>query len=71
MDDETYKFIEYDGKQHFQSIEFFGGYKKINEIEENDMIKNNFCKQYNYDLLRLNKSNWSNLDEKIRIFLNL
>ena len=70
MDNETYKFIEYDGKQHFQSIKFFGGDEKFNEIKKNDAVKNNFCKQYNYDLLRVNKSDWSNLDEKIRLFLN-
>lgn len=45
--------IEYDGRQHFEIVEFFGGEKGYLERVENDKIKNNFCKENNIPLLRI------------------
>lgn len=45
--------IEYDGKQHFEPIEFFGGQKGFEEIKKRDTIKNMYCKSNNIPLLRL------------------
>ena len=33
--------IEYDGIQHFQPIEYFGGIDAFNYLQECDIIKNN------------------------------
>lgn len=45
--------IEYDGKQHFEPIEFFGGQEGFEEIKKRDIIKNAYCKSKNIPLLRL------------------
>jgi hypothetical protein len=45
--------IEYDGKQHFEPIEFFGGEDGFKKTQERDEIKNVYCKACNIPLLRL------------------
>lgn len=45
--------IEYDGKQHFEPIEYFGGEDGFIETQRRDKIKNEYCKIYNIPLLRL------------------
>jgi len=51
---ETNTCIEYDGKQHFEEIEFFGGKKALNEIQQRDQIKTEYCKLNNIHLIRIN-----------------
>lgn len=46
--------IEYDGKQHFEPIEWFGGETAFNNSVIRDNIKNEYCKTKNIPLLRLN-----------------
>jgi uncharacterized protein YbbC (DUF1343 family) len=38
--------IEYDGKQHFSSIDFFGGEEKLRITQEHDRIKNELISQH-------------------------
>lgn len=45
--------IEYDGKQHFEPIEFFGGEEGFKKTQERDKVKNTYCKIHNIPLLRL------------------
>ena len=45
--------IEYDGKQHFEPIEFFGGLDGFKKTQERDEIKNAYCKTHDIPLLRL------------------
>jgi hypothetical protein len=45
--------IEYDGKQHFESIEYFGGEIGFKNTQKRDEIKNTYCKQHSIPLLRL------------------
>lgn len=53
QNDELLGLIEYDGKQHFEPIEFFGGQKGFEETKKRDSIKNAYCKSHNIPLLRL------------------
>jgi len=55
--------IEYDGEQHFKSIKYFGGDKKLTEIKKHDTIKNDFCYTNNIELLRIRYD--ENVAEKI------
>lgn len=49
-----YKFaIEYDGKQHYFPINYFGGMKTLNMVKEHDKIKDDFCKKNGINLLRI------------------
>ena len=45
--------IEYDGVQHFESIEYFGGDKEFEYIKYKDNIKNNYCLSNNIKLFRI------------------
>jgi len=48
--------IEYDGIQHFKSVEFFGGVKRFNERIKNDKIKTEYCIKNNIRLIRIKYS---------------
>lgn len=45
--------IEYDGRQHYESIDFFGGEKGLKENVKRDKIKNKYCKNNNIKLIRI------------------
>ena len=53
QNDELLGLIEYDGKQHFEPIDFFGGQKGFEATKKRDMIKNSYCKSNHIPLLRL------------------
>ena len=46
--------IEYNGEQHYKSFSFFGGIDKLNKTQENDIIKLNYCKTNNINLIIIN-----------------
>lgn len=46
--------IEYDGMQHFEPVEFFGGEESFEYRKANDEIKTQYCKKHNVTLLRIN-----------------
>lgn len=45
--------IEYDGRQHFEIIEKWGGEEALIDRIKKDTIKDNFCKSKGIDLLRI------------------
>ncbi|BEH88367.1 hypothetical protein [Klebsiella phage phiKp_21] len=45
--------IEYDGKQHFEIFEHWGGEKKFNQRQTNDKIKTEYCISNNITLFRI------------------
>lgn len=51
---EKYKIgIEYDGHQHFSSIDFFGGEERFQKQLEEDALKNKKCKENGFTLFRV------------------
>ena len=63
---ENYLFIEYDGAFHFKPINGFQAW--ANQMQ-NDRIKDNFCKEHAFPLLRINIFNDKNLRTDIINFL--
>jgi len=55
--------IEYDGEQHFKPIIYWGGDEKLKYIQNNDKIKNEYCKENNIRLIRIryNEKNFNKL----------
>lgn len=49
--------IEYDGKQHYYPINYFGGQKQFEIIKRHDKIKDNFCRNNKIKLLRISYLN--------------
>jgi very-short-patch-repair endonuclease len=45
--------IEFDGLQHYQPIEWFGGIESLKISKIRDQIKNKFCKENNINLIRI------------------
>ena len=45
--------IEYDGVQHFEPIEHFGGEKGFLKTQKRDLAKNSYCKENNITLIRI------------------
>lgn len=54
--------IEYDGEQHFNVIEFFGGEEGLKNNQIRDEIKNEFCKENNINLLRIKYTEINNIE---------
>lgn len=52
-DFETLKLIEYDGKQHYESIEWFGGDEAFQTRKKHDEIKTQYCLDNNIELIRI------------------
>lgn len=50
---ELYYLIEYDGKQHYEPIDYFGGEDALELTRKRDNIKNEYCQNNNIPLLRL------------------
>lgn len=46
--------LEYDGKQHFEPIDFFGGIDGFNLRVKHDKIKDKYCNKNNIKLVRCN-----------------
>ena len=61
--------IEFDGRHHFESIEFFGGDDSLLATKERDKIKNEYCAKNNINLYRINHK--ENIEEKIEEILEI
>lgn len=62
--------IEYDGIQHFKSINFFGGINALNEYNKKDIIKNEYAAKNNIPLLRIPYTKFNSIESEIKDFLN-
>ena len=67
-DNEPIGLIEYNGIQHYEPVESWGGKEALMEQKIRDFIKENYAKNKNLPLLILNKNN-KNLKEDIKNFL--
>jgi hypothetical protein len=59
--------IEYDGEQHFISVNFFGGEDNLKYRQKHDKIKDDFCIINDIKLLRIKYND--DINEKLNIFL--
>lgn len=50
---QPYRLIEYDGKQHYVPIDFFGGQEALDKLKKNDEVKNQYAKQHSLPLVRI------------------
>ena len=61
--------IEYDGKQHFEPIEAFGGLESFEKLIVNDSKKDSFCQDEKINLLRIPYYDFDNIESIIGDFL--
>ena len=57
--------IEFDGKQHYESVSIFGGEKAFKEIQTSDRIKDKYCKRVGIKLLRIPYWNFRRIEKII------
>ena len=63
--------IEYDGPQHSEIIETWGGIKKLKETQIRDNIKNKFCTDNKIDLLRIKFTDYKNIENILAEYYSL
>ena len=54
--------IEYDGEQHFKSIDFYGGEEKFKRTQLLDSIKNQYCIDHNIRMIRIPYTDFNDID---------
>lgn len=60
--------IEYDGIQHFEPVEIFGGDDAFKKQQYNDNIKTNYCLEHNIGLIRIAYN--QNIETELDNFFN-
>ena len=55
--------IEFDGRQHFESVDIFGGDNGLKETQLRDQIKNDFALSNNIPLLRISYTEQDNIEQ--------
>lgn len=61
--------IEYDGIQHFEAVEMFGGQEKLKYQKKLDKIKDNWCIKNRINLLRIGYKDFNNIENILSNFL--
>ncbi|MDT2783126.1 DUF2726 domain-containing protein [Enterococcus asini] len=57
--------IEYDGIQHFEPVEFFGGQQGFEYRQRNDRIKDSYCKDHGIPLLRISYKQFDQIEQLV------
>ena len=60
--------IEYDGEQHFKTVDYFGGEEGLKIRQLHDQIKTNYCKNNNILLLRVRYD--EDIEKKLHSFIH-
>jgi hypothetical protein len=58
--------IEYDGKQHFEPVDLYGGELRYKEQIINDMLKNQYTKDNDIKLIRIGYKDFKNIENEIK-----
>ena len=71
--DNCTKYIEFDGKQHFKPVCFGSmspekAQQNFEKIKLHDKLKNEWCKEHGYNLLRINYKDVNNVESLIKEF---
>ena len=56
--------IEFDGKQHFEPVEYWGGQEGLERRKRSDEIKNKFCTDNNINLIRISYN--EDIEERLK-----
>jgi len=62
--------IEFDGRQHFDSIEHLGGQESLERTQRHDAIKNEYCSTNRIHLLRIKYTEFESIEKLIKNFIS-
>lgn len=54
--------IEYDGIQHFETVDLWGGENALADTQRRDKIKTDYCKNHNIRLIRISYKDFDNIN---------
>lgn len=65
--------IEYQGRQHYMAVDYFGGVDSFNKQQYNDNIKRQYCIENNIELIEIpyTKNTKSKIYEYLKKYINL
>jgi hypothetical protein len=55
--------IEFDGKQHYEPMDFFGGLKAYESLRLNDKIKTDYCENNYINFIRIRYDKYDSIEE--------
>lgn len=58
--------IEFDGQQHFKSVDMFGGDKYLEEVTIRDKIKDKFCEQNGIKMIRIGYNQFDDIENILK-----
>ena len=61
--------IEFDGQQHFYPVELWGGNEEFKKTQQRDRIKDEFCEEYNINLIRIRYNQIDQIDTLLQNIL--
>ena len=61
--------IEFNGKQHYEAVKFFGGKKSFERQKKVDLIKEQYAKDNNINLLIIPYTDYNRIEEIIDIYI--
>lgn len=63
--------IEYQGRHHYEPIEYFGGLKSLLWRQKNDKIKSEYCKNNNVSLLVIPHTDFDKIEELLSDYVKI
>ncbi len=63
--------IEFDGIQHYEPLQFFGGLEAYERLKINDKIKNDYCEDNYIDLIRIRYDQIDNIESILHSILKI
>ena len=64
--DDKMIFIEYNGHQHYKSVDYFGGEERYEQQIERDYAVQLYCKEHKIKLITIPYSEYDNIDNILK-----
>jgi hypothetical protein len=61
--------IEFQGRQHYEAVDYFGGELALKETQKRDNIKKQYCLQHNIGLMYISHFEFDNIENILYDFL--
>lgn len=61
--------IEFNGRQHYEPVDFFGGESQFEKQKENDKLKSLYCRNNNITLITIHHKDIDNIEEILNQYL--
>jgi len=62
-------FIEYNGQQHYDAVSCWGGEEAFVKIQDRDKLKDDYCKDNEFDILWIHYDDFAKIDELVTDFM--